>query len=128
MSETDFIELRLFCQAHIILYTKQEEQDGTSSTLVNKDHFLNICVGLTYFTSSPSLSDAWQRGRGQKWIGYSTVKTIKNYVFVVYGRHSESKNVVLVSGSTSTEVCIIYVATEREAKKSITLVLKNYYV
>ena len=85
-----------------MLYTKQEEQDGTStSTLVNKDHFLNICVGLTYFTSSPSLSDDWQRGRGQKWIGYSTVLSTKNHVFVVDRWHSVSKNFVLISGSSS---------------------------
>ena len=73
----------MFCQAHVIPHTKQEDQNGISHTLVNKDNFLINFVALMYFTSGPSLSVAWQKGRVQKWIGYSTVLSIKNYVFVV---------------------------------------------
>ena len=73
----------MFCQAHVTPYTKQEDQNGIPRTLVNKDNLLINFVALMCFTSSPSLSVAWQRGRVQKWIGYSTVPSIKNYVFVV---------------------------------------------
>ena len=59
----------MFCQANVIPYTKQEDQNGISCTLVNKDNFLNNFVALTYLTSGPSLSVVWQRGRVQKWIG-----------------------------------------------------------
>ena len=90
----------MFCQAHVIPYTKQEDQNGISLTLVKKENFLNNFVALTYFTFGPSLSVAWQRGRVQKWIGYSTV-SIKNYVFVVDRWHFVSKNFVLISASTS---------------------------
>ena len=54
----------MFCQAHVIPHTKQENQNGISRTLVNKDNFLNNFVALTYFTSGPSLCVAWQRGEG----------------------------------------------------------------
>ena len=80
----------MLCQAHVIPYTKQEDQNGISRTLVNKYNFLNSFVALPYFTSGPSLSVAWQRGRVQKWIRYSTVLSIKNYVFVVGRWHSVS--------------------------------------
>ena len=93
----------MFCQAHVIPYTKQEDQNGIPRTLVNKDNFLNNFVALTYFASRPSLSVAWQRGRVQKWIEYSTVLSIKNHVFVVDRWHSMSKNFVflIISGSPS---------------------------
>ena len=78
----------MLCQAHIIPYTKQEDQNGISRTLVNQYNFLNSFVALTSFTSGPSLSVAWQRV--QKWIRYSTVLSIKNYVFVVGRWHSVS--------------------------------------